>query len=203
VVDMWLKYWNEKALLDEEHKKAAYGSKTSQESRFKAVSEAIKNQSLVLDIGCGTGCFEEFIAKASKYHVDHIIGIDFSESMVKQAKEKRIPNAEFLVLDGTETHFKDRSIPCTVIIGLLQNCDKPYAVIDEATRITDKILVIDTLSKYADYKNPVNTYFDPEELKAKLSKSWSIVSVYGINTKTGEKVPVSDSHAILLVAENQ
>lgn len=47
----------------------------------------------VLDFGCGTG---GFVKELSDKKFDKIIGLDYSESMIKIANSRNIPNAEFI-----------------------------------------------------------------------------------------------------------
>ncbi|HHW07667.1 MAG TPA: methyltransferase domain-containing protein, partial [Clostridia bacterium] len=66
----------------------------------------LSKDSLVLDIGCGTGQY----ALAMAGHCKGVVGIDFSPSMVEIAKqkaaEKNIPNASFQWADWHELDLK-------------------------------------------------------------------------------------------------
>jgi ubiquinone/menaquinone biosynthesis C-methylase UbiE len=56
----------------------------------------------ILDLGCGTG---DLAYKLDKCGV-HVVGVDMSESMIKQAISK-YPNLKFEVRDATDLHYKE------------------------------------------------------------------------------------------------
>jgi 2-polyprenyl-3-methyl-5-hydroxy-6-metoxy-1,4-benzoquinol methylase len=60
--------------------------------RFERTEKMIKENSEVIDIGCGRGEFLEYLLKQKPSC--HVLGIDFSKIAIKDAKT-RISNAEF------------------------------------------------------------------------------------------------------------
>ena len=67
-------------------------SEESQYERFAIAAGFLLPECSVLDVGCGTGDFYEFIK--SRYKNIKYKGIDFSESMIKKAQEKYKSNFE-------------------------------------------------------------------------------------------------------------
>lgn len=67
-------------------------SEESQYERFAVAAGFLLPECSVLDVGCGTGDFYEFIK--SRYKNIKYKGIDFSESMIKKAQEKYQSNFE-------------------------------------------------------------------------------------------------------------
>jgi ubiquinone/menaquinone biosynthesis C-methylase UbiE len=72
-----------------------------------------KHFKVLVDIGCGTGTFLE---KAREI-CDHSIGIDLSTRMLKIAKNRRTPNAEYVLGSSSSLPLKDNSADCTVSIS--------------------------------------------------------------------------------------
>lgn len=72
-----------------------------------ALFEQLHKRARVLDIGCGPGIqAREFMKRGH-----HVVGIDFSEEMVRLAK-KKAPNAEFRVMDIRKLHFPSNMFDC-------------------------------------------------------------------------------------------
>ncbi|MDQ0229346.1 class I SAM-dependent methyltransferase [Metabacillus malikii] len=82
-----------------------YDAKHSFVSKFgQSIIELLKpsKDERILDIGCGTGDLTNRIATQTAY----TLGIDFSERMITQAKQK-YPNIPFQVCDATNMNFSD------------------------------------------------------------------------------------------------
>ncbi|MEO6590412.1 MAG: class I SAM-dependent methyltransferase [Pyrinomonadaceae bacterium] len=91
----------------------------------KALRESIFGENLdVLEIGCGTGKNTEFLQTKSK----KLIGADFSEEMLANAKEKiTAENVEFRQMDLREKwDFADETfdlITCSLALEHIENID--------------------------------------------------------------------------------
>ena len=84
-----------------------WGSKTSQELRFKVISEVgVENGSSVLDVGCGLGDFCDWFIK--KGIIVKYTGIDVTPDMIHYATE-RYPAVEFLVGSGCDIFLNKKS----------------------------------------------------------------------------------------------
>jgi ubiquinone/menaquinone biosynthesis C-methylase UbiE len=90
-----------------------YGQEQSQ--KYEIVFEFLGNRHfrILVDIGCGTGTFLD------RAHVisDHSIGIDLSPKMLKIAKNKRTPNADYVLASSSSLPLKTDSSDCTVSIS--------------------------------------------------------------------------------------
>lgn len=99
-----------------------------------------KDDDVVLDAGCRSG---ENIILLSKV-VKKIIGVDFSEGMVKRAveriREDKIENAECFVRDVTDLQFEDNSFDKVVCVSVLQYLDEKSCemALSELIRVTKK-----------------------------------------------------------------
>lgn len=196
----WLEYWRQKSLLSQEHEKAAWGSPESQTNRFKAVGRKLLSYrpSVVLDVGCGTGEFERWY-KQEIGNTVHFVGVDLIPYNIEQARKKQLRRCYFQVADATKLPFKTANFPITIMIGVLQNCSRPYEVLREVSRVTERRMLLTTLSSHAKRKNPVNTYFSSHDLIPFLwYVGWKTVQEYGIDTKTGQLVPPETTHVMML-----
>ena len=88
----------------------------------------------LLDLATGTGDLAEAIAKASP--ATKITGADFSAPMLDVARQRQLPQAEWLVADAMATPFADASFDVvTVAFGLRNMADWPKAI-QEMARVT-------------------------------------------------------------------
>jgi len=89
-----------------------------QSSKHKTILEFLGNRRfrVLLDIGCGTGSFLE---RANEI-CDQSVGIDLSASMLRIAKKRGIPNADFILASSSSLPFKDESSDCTVSISTVK-----------------------------------------------------------------------------------
>jgi ubiquinone/menaquinone biosynthesis C-methylase UbiE len=90
-----------------------YGKEQSH--KFEMVLESLREKhfKVLVDIGCGTGAFLE---KAHEI-CDHSIGIDLSTGMLRIAKNRRTPNAEYVLASSSSLPLKDDSADCIVSIS--------------------------------------------------------------------------------------
>ncbi len=90
-----------------------YGEEQSH--KYEMVLEFLREKhfKVLVDIGCGTGTFLE---KAHEI-CDHSIGIDLSTRMLKIAKDRRTPNADYILASSSSLPLKDDSSDCAVSIS--------------------------------------------------------------------------------------
>ena len=87
-------------------KVVGWGSKKSQEIRFKILSEIGNlNGKTVLDVGCGLGDFYRFLKNDKKITLRKYVGIDINPLMISIAK-KKYPGVEFRVVDLLKNNFR-------------------------------------------------------------------------------------------------
>jgi len=83
--------------------------------KLAPVFEKLKGGS-VLDVGCGNGRFFDFLKEKG---LDYV-GVDFSESLVKIAKEKN-PKGSFKKANGLNLPFKNGSFENVISIAVLHH----------------------------------------------------------------------------------
>ena len=94
----------------------------------------------VLDLGCGTGEAEEILCK----HLDEITGIDSSEGMIHEAKEKNIPNCNFIPADVLKLPFSDKYFDLVFSFCLFHHLpqNKWQLAMEEAVRVSKKSAIL-------------------------------------------------------------
>lgn len=63
-----------------------------------------------LDLGCGNGRSTRLLSDIC----DEVVGIDFSERLLEQAR-RNVPKARFYLEDAMDLHFEDSSFDCVVM----------------------------------------------------------------------------------------
>lgn len=94
----------------------------------------IKPRAMVLDLCCGTGDFSKIINKI--YPRAKVIGIDFSNEMLKLAKEKN-PNGVFIQADCTNIPFSEKEFSYATIGFGLRNIENRQQALSEIYRILE------------------------------------------------------------------
>jgi len=86
----------------------------------------------VLDLGVGTGNVLFFLDSASKSY-----GLDFTESMLKQAKE-RFPEAGYVKAKAQSLPFKSNSLDVITAVGLVEYVKDIIPIVEESCRVLKK-----------------------------------------------------------------
>ena len=115
----------------------------------------IKEEDVVLDLGCGAG-FDCFLASKKVGEIGRVIGIDMTEEMIKKARSNaekiKIKNVEFILAEIEEMPLKDKSIDIIItncVINLTPNKTKTfkeaYRVLKEGGKmyVSDIVLLKD------------------------------------------------------------
>lgn len=95
----------------------------------------------ILVAGCGTGIFEEWLAK--RVRIREMVGLDLSGRMIDLARRRcnGIENVHFLVADLDATPFPDRRFDVCVVIDALHHLPDEFRTLKELSRVsTDLVL---------------------------------------------------------------
>lgn len=101
---------------------------------LKFLFDSAKGNEKVLDVGCGSGRFFNYL-KDTDY-----TGIDFSKNLINEAK-KRFPNEKFIVGDALSLPFKDNSFDKVYSIAVLHQIPKEeyrFKALNEIKRVLKK-----------------------------------------------------------------
>lgn len=103
----------------------------------------MKNQDLVLDVGCGTGLLFNYILN----RVETIVGLDVSRKTLLQAKEntRKMENSHLISADADNIPIKNDIFSHVFAITLLQNMPNSKATLREIKRVAkEKAFIIIT-----------------------------------------------------------
>lgn len=110
-----------------------------------------KKYKKILDVGCGTAFYYPLISKQS----EEIHGVDFSENMLKHAKEfceaNKIDNAKFYLSEAEKLPFKDNEFDLVFCFDFLHHAKNIDKVIKEMFRVAKKGSIVGAIET-----NPLN-----------------------------------------------
>ena len=101
----------------------------------------------LLDIGCGTGVFLEFFWSCGF----DVTAVDSSPAMLSHAHERMHDKVDLHVARGEHLPFDDREFDYATVMTVLEFADDPERVLQEASRVARKGLLITFLNRYSLY----------------------------------------------------
>jgi malonyl-CoA O-methyltransferase len=116
----------------------AYDTQYSEEQEAKITTIKqnlnLKDNSVALDLGCGTGILIKHFANKTKSY----IGVDSSRELLKYAKRKAksFPNSTLVLADADNLPFPDQTFDTVFAVTLLQNMPAPNSTLTEVNRIS-------------------------------------------------------------------
>ena len=113
-----------------------------QSAKMKAALSSISliEDSLVLDVGCGTGILFEHLSNRVKL----LVGLDTSSRILGEAKRraKRFSNVAILRADADSIPFPNETFDMVFAITVLQNTPNPLLTLQEMKRVSKHRSVI-------------------------------------------------------------
>lgn len=94
----------------------------SSKKHHEKVMHEIRNKR-VLEIGCSNGSAAAEYAESSRYY----LGVDISDLAIEIAKERNLPNAEFVCTDGHHLPADDQTYDIVIVNSLLHHLDLQQA----------------------------------------------------------------------------
>ncbi|HYY92103.1 MAG TPA: methyltransferase domain-containing protein [Candidatus Dormibacteraeota bacterium] len=85
----------------------------------------------VLDVGAGTG----FLTEGASRKARRVIALDFSESMLAEARSKLGVNVEFKIGNAERIPLPDKSVDSVIGNMILHHCPNPEVAVKEMTRV--------------------------------------------------------------------
>ncbi len=103
-----------------------------QEAKYRSALEGVQLDGSILDVGCGTGLFFKHVSPK----VTHLVGIDISKALLRQAKEtaKAFGKIDLVQADADNLPFKDLDFDVIFVFTVLQNMPKPLETLKEIKR---------------------------------------------------------------------
>ncbi|MDK2955153.1 MAG: hypothetical protein PWQ57_649 [Desulfovibrionales bacterium] len=99
----------------------------------------------LLEMGCGTGLFLELFWRAGF----DITGLDEAPAMLEAARMRLGDKADLHLGRAEHVSFDDKRFDYTAIISLLEFCEDPKSVIEEAYRVTRRSILLAFLNRYS------------------------------------------------------
>jgi ubiquinone/menaquinone biosynthesis C-methylase UbiE len=125
--------------------------KNAYEMFKRNVLENLRNRVNVLEVGCGTGVFTEYLAKEKI--IKKLLCTDISGEAIKICK-KRDFNA--LIADAENLPFKNKSFDIVCGFEILHHLNNPKKAIEEACRVSRKIVFFNETNKW----NPIRQFME-------------------------------------------
>lgn len=120
----------------------------------------------LLDVGCGTGAFEQMLAE--DYPGLEMVGVDISENMLTIAREKLAshPNVSFMQATASTLPFDDSRFDRVVSASALHYFEDPSAALAEMRRVLTpdgRLIIVDWCRDYlaCQIYDRVLSRFDP------------------------------------------
>ena len=142
-----------------------------QEAKINAIMQSLslRQSSVVLDAGCGTGLLFQHLAEGTEL----ITGTDISEGLLQKARKRAQPycNTALIQADVDNMPFLDETFDAVLAITLLQNMPDPEATLAEFSRVSKQsaLLVATGLKKQFSQENFVKL-LEQANLRVELLK---------------------------------
>jgi len=120
-----------------------------QEAKYKVALEdlSVTRNSIVLDVGCGTGLLFSHVA----VEAETVVGLDVSRKLLLQAREraKNYRNVDLVQADADHLPFKNDYFTVIFAFTVLQNMPTPAETLNEIKRTAkyDAFIVVTGLKK--------------------------------------------------------
>jgi ubiquinone/menaquinone biosynthesis C-methylase UbiE len=112
--------------------------------RTKILSEFLKPEYKVLDIGCGAGrYFNSIVRRSMLIPVEDYTGIDGAEGMLAEAR-RLYPEGDFRKGDAFNLEFSDGSFDMCLLMDVIQHIPDYKPLIKEMHRVSNKYIVVVT-----------------------------------------------------------
>ena len=140
------KYWSRFSETYDENQEYVVGKDFLDEVKINL--DNLSNLGEVLELGCGTGCFTETLAKNSK----HIFATDLSGELLEKARE-RLGNNDKITFQKENcytTSFKSERFDTVFMANLIHVIEDPSKVLQECSRVLkdDGLLIITSFTNY-------------------------------------------------------
>ena len=104
---------------------------SSLKERYEIISREIGSNKKVIDVGCGTGKFAQFLDKTCEYN-----GIDLNEKFVEHAKNKGLNIKTGNLLDEKNYSLCDVTVICDVLHHVVPNDKKLVEICKNTSKKT-------------------------------------------------------------------
>ena len=134
----------------------------------------------ILEVACGAGQGLGYVAR----HARRVVGGDYTEDLVRDAKRYYKDRVELHILDAHQLPYKDKSFDVVILYESLYYLAKPEIFVEEARRVLREpgVLLIASVNKDWSEFNPSpfsTNYYSVPEVNKLLEKNGFSVECYG------------------------
>lgn len=168
-------YWNSFAT---ESYNSADKNRNGNKCKFATVVDLIPNSSKILDIGCLTGNFYNFMKERTSSVMGSFTGVDFSKKVIDMAISK-FPEQTWKQATCYKLPFEDNSFDVVTAMEILEHIDEPEKLLLEAKRVckTSGSVIVTTPNKRI-IDDPAHVWsFEASDIFALLEKISTNVNV--------------------------
>jgi len=104
---------------------------------------AVQRQDVIIDIGCGSGVQ---IKEVGKNGYSLAIGIDINLNAIQFARERSLPDTEFIIADAQHLPIKSSSADKIICAEIIEHLKRPEKLVNEIDRVLKRhgVVVITT-----------------------------------------------------------
>lgn len=106
-----------------------------QHRKLEAMAARVHPGETVLDVGCNSGYFADFLPHAAEVH-----GVDLSPELVEKA---RLKLASAQIAPAEQLPFPDGSVDVVTMAGVIEYVHDPVAVLRELLRVARRVVVLE------------------------------------------------------------
>lgn len=110
---------------------------------LSALLAAVPGARSILDVGCGTGRFTAWLARAVR-----VVGIDRSPAMLAEMRARH-PRIPVLVGDAHGLPIPDAAVDVVLFLTTLEFLEDPLAALREAVRVARRGLILVALNRWS------------------------------------------------------
>ena len=135
----------------------------------------------LLDLGCAKGEFIYFLNR-HKIKFKNLIGIDYSQSLIKYAKSKNTNNKKIkFYKKNAEKFYIKKKFDFIIISGLISYFDEPKKIINCSINHLKKNGSILILDKFNENNVDILVNFRNNNISKKFEKGWNFHSIKTLN----------------------
>ena len=167
----WLDFGTEVSLDKDKVLRCGWRSKESQLMRFEVLLGEIIDGDRILDVGCGTGDFYQYL-KDSGLNFSYV-GTDISPELLKIAESRyKKENARFVLMDILDLELnyrwlsKSEVVVASGIFTMRKHRSLEYldTMISRMMAVSNRVVAFNLLSTFSDEIKDSSRYYSPSEV---------------------------------------
>ena len=152
------------------YKKVGWGSKSSQNLRFRILTENLDlNNKTILDVGCGFADLYIYLTKYKKFKLKKYVGIDICENFIhhnikKFYKDKKVEFIHCQISELKNIKFDYSFLSGSLNLKINNNINELTSTMSMMYNISKISCSLNFLSIYVDFMNLKDYHYDPSKI---------------------------------------